>query len=69
MKTNISVTWTLAELHDVYTHNSGLLTRKQMSVHLTEYFGDEIVVDWTAFKPQFQRGRIAIPGPLDCNSW
>ena len=44
MKANMSVTWTVAELYNIYTENAGHLTRKQMLLYLTEYFGEEIVV-------------------------
>ncbi len=44
MKTNKCVTWTVTELHSLYTQNAGLLTKKQMLVHLNEYFGEEIIV-------------------------
>jgi len=44
MKTNMCVTWTVVELHVIYTQNAGHLVRKQMLAQLTEYFGDEIVV-------------------------
>jgi len=44
MKTNMCVTWTVAELYVLYTQNAGHLVRKQMLAQLTEYFGDEIFV-------------------------
>lgn len=44
MNRNMCETWTVADLHTVYIQNDGHLTRKQMLVHLTEYFGEEIVV-------------------------
>ena len=38
MKTNTCVTWTAAELHVMYTQQGGNLTRKQVLLHLSEYF-------------------------------
>ena len=44
MKSDMCATWTVTELHGIYTQNGGHLTRKQMHVLLNEYFDDEIIL-------------------------
>ena len=45
INTNSSTsTWTVGELHRIYTDASGELVKKQMLTNLSEYYGEELVV-------------------------
>ena len=43
MNDNKTSTWTTSDLYELYVSSSGILSKKQMITHITNYFGAEVI--------------------------